>query len=82
MEEVHSQFVSLPSSIEGGFIINPHLWGIKNMVKKMVCKELEDLFSSEGKLPIELKHEACEFYKLGSDFPEIKYLIRLRTRAS
>ena len=52
------------------------------MVKKMVCKELEDLFSSEGNLPRALKHEACEFYKLGSDFSYIKYLIRIRTRAS
>lgn len=52
------------------------------MVKKMVCKELEDLFSSEGNIPIELKHEACELYHLGSDFPDLKYLIRLRTRAS
>ena len=52
------------------------------MVKKMVCKELEDFFSSQGKIPIILKHEMCEFYKLGSDFPDLKYLIRLRTRAS
>ncbi len=49
----------------------------------MVLKNLQDLFDSEGELPLAVIHEVNIFYDLGFKLNDIKkYVIDSMTRAS